>query len=107
MTTTSNIDPWELATWDAVETAERVRRKDVSAAEVVEAALARAHDARSLNAVVTLTAERARAAAAGAARGALFGVPTFVKDLAQVAGVRTAWGSAATGEFISTRSERF
>jgi amidase len=96
---------WQLASWDAVETAERIRRREVSAREVVEAALARAEATAELNALVTSTPERARAAASSAPHGPLFGVPTAVKDLAQVEGVRTAWGSAASGHFTSTRSD--
>ncbi len=101
----ASSEPWELAEWDAVETAARIRRGDVTAREVVEAALARADDAAALNALVTRTSERAREGAATAARGVFHGVPSAVKDLAQVAGVRTAWGSAASGEFVSARSD--
>lgn len=99
------MDRWELAAWDAVETAQRIRQGDVSAPEVVEAAIGRAEDAASLDAVVTMTADLARRTASGPTRGALFGVPFAVKDLAQVAGVRTAWGSAASGSFVSRRSD--
>lgn len=101
------MDAWELASWDAVETAERIARRDVSSLEVIEAALARARDAAPLNALVTECADRARVTAATAPLdGPLFGVPTAIKDLSQLAGVRTAWGSAAAGEFVSTRSDR-
>ncbi len=96
---------WELAEWDGVETAERVRRGDVSAREVVDAAIARAEDAATLNALVTATPEQARRVAERAPHGALFGVPFAVKDLAQVAGVRTAWGTAASGTYVSRRSD--
>jgi amidase len=105
MTTGSRIDPWELAAWDATETAGRVRRGEVSAREVVDAALARAGDVAELNALVTTTAERAQAASESAPKGPLFGVPFAIKDLAQVAGVRTAWGTAASGDFVSRRSD--
>lgn len=104
--TASGIDPWELATWDAVETAERVRRREVSAREVLEAAFRRADDMQSLNAIVTPTRDRARASAARSPHGALFGVPTAIKDLVHVEGVRTAFGSAAAGEFIATRTSK-
>ena len=105
MGTGTTRDRWELAAWDAVETADRIRRADVSAFEVVEAAIARAEDQKALNAIVTATSDRARATAKSAPRGALFGVPSAVKDLAQVAGVRTAWGTAASGNLISKRSD--
>lgn len=99
------VDAWELAEWEAVETAEHIRRGDVTAAEVVEAALARAEAVASLNAVVTATPEQARVTATGARQGTLHGVPTAIKDLAQVEGVRTAWGTAGSGDFISRRSD--
>ncbi|MFO0683714.1 MAG: amidase [Sandaracinus sp.] len=98
-------DPWELASWDATETAERIARRDVSAIEVVEAALARAEDARVLNAIVTPMAERARRLASGPARGPLFGVPTAVKDLAKVEGTRIAWGTAASGHVVARTTD--
>lgn len=96
---------WELAKWDAVETLEHVKRKEVSPAEVVQAAITRARDAAVLGAVVTPTFELALSAAAKRSQGALAGVPFFIKDLAQVAGVRTAWGSAAAGQYVSSRSD--
>lgn len=99
-----SLKPWDLAGWDAVETSERIARKDVTALEVVEAALGRVETLQKLNAVVTPTADRARAAAA-TATGPLAGVPTFIKDLAQIAGVRTGWGTAASGTFISKKTD--
>jgi amidase len=39
--------------------------------------------------------------------GPLAGVPTFVKDLSQLRGVATAWGSAGSGAFVSRRSDPF
>ncbi len=96
---------WELASLDAVETAARVKRGELSRVEVVEAAVLRAGKARHLNAVVTETFEKALREAPSRTSGPLAGVPTFTKDLAQVAGVRTAWGSAATGTFVSKKSD--
>lgn len=98
------MNAWELAAWDAVETAERIARKDVSAPEVLEAALARAADASALNAIVTPTPELARAAAPTAA-GPLAGVPTYTKDLVPVAGVRIAWGTNACGEYVPKKND--
>ena len=103
-------DPGTLATWDATETRERIRAKDVSAAEVVEAAIARAEAAGQLGAIVTPLFEEARSQVASAGRdGAerpLFGVPTFVKDLARVRGARIAWGSRASGEYVAKKTDR-
>ncbi len=95
------IDPWELAQWDAVETRSHLERKDVTTAEVVEAAIARARELQWLNAIVTPTFEQALAGA-GAAKGPFAGVPFFLKDLVRSKGVRTAWGTAATGDYIAT-----
>src|SRR5579859_5346481 len=104
----SNIGPAELAGWDAVETRDHIRAKDVSVQEVVEAAIARAEAAADLGAVVTPLYERARTAAASrAARdGEPFaGVPTFIKDLARVGGARITWGSRATGDHVARASD--
>lgn len=96
-------EAWALAPWDAVETVERLTRKEVSANEVLTAAVLRAQSATALNAIVTPTFERALAQQP--APGPLAGVPTFIKDLNQVAGVRTRWGSAATGSYISRAND--
>ncbi|MCZ7680130.1 MAG: amidase family protein [Sandaracinaceae bacterium] len=92
----------ELGQWDAVETVERLRRGDVSPREVIDAAIARAQSRSSLGAIVTESYDEARQVRPS---GALAGVPTFIKDLAQVRGVRTAWGSRGTGEHVSRRSD--
>ena len=84
-----------LAELDAVETASRIKSGELSALDAVEGAIERAAriDAR-LNAIVTRTFGRAREAAAQA-QGPLGGVPTFVKDLDNIAGVATRFGSRA------------
>ncbi|MFK8001306.1 MAG: amidase [Polyangiales bacterium] len=84
----------ELATWDGVETAERIRRGDVSASEVCEAAIARAEEATELGAIVTPMYERARESVRTLDKSApLAGVPTAIKDLFEVKGFATSWGS--------------
>ncbi|MER3420909.1 MAG: Asp-tRNA(Asn)/Glu-tRNA(Gln) amidotransferase GatCAB subunit A, partial [Chloroflexota bacterium] len=79
-----------------------LRRREVSAAELTEAALARIAERNSLiNAYITVTTEAARDAAqradaelrAGIDRGPLHGIPVGVKDLFDVAGVPTTAGS--------------
>ncbi|MEL7486933.1 MAG: amidase family protein, partial [Pseudomonadota bacterium] len=86
--------------FDAVETALRIRNGDVTALEAVDAAIARAEAAEpKINGVVTETFEAARAAAATAS-GPLGGVPTFIKDLADVAGVPTRAGSRAFASYV-------
>jgi len=97
-----------MESWDAVETVARIRQREVSAAEVLEATIRRAEAAAALNAIVTDTFERARArVASGALEGALAGLPTFVKDLSQVNGVRTGWGSAGAVDLVSKKSDPF
>ncbi len=90
--------------WDAVETAERIRRRDVSRREVIEAAIERAKAARHLGGIVTETFERARSRA-DRAEGPFAGVPTFIKDLAHVEGVPIGWGTQAVRGAVSTRSD--
>ncbi len=86
-----------LGDLDAVGVAESISRGDVSAREVAEAALARVERVDpALNAVVVLDAERALAAADRPRPGRLAGVPAFVKDNTDVAGLPTRQGSLAT-----------
>jgi len=82
---------------DAVGLAALVRRREVTAEEVLDAALAAVDAANpALNAVVTRFDDRARAAiAAGLPDGAFTGVPYLLKDLGLLyQGVVTSGGSA-------------
>jgi aspartyl-tRNA(Asn)/glutamyl-tRNA(Gln) amidotransferase subunit A len=92
----------ETVTWSAARTAEAVRRRELSAVEVVQAALARVERLEPrLNAFATLTPQLAlddarrvdAVLAAGGDPGPLAGVPVTVKDLIAVGGVRQAFGS--------------
>ena len=94
----------QLMSLSAVEQAAAVRTGDVSAGELVDAALERIETLNGdLNAVITLVDERARAEAAAVQAGderPLAGVPIVVKDLLQLTeGVRTTFGMRATGDF--------
>jgi Asp-tRNA(Asn)/Glu-tRNA(Gln) amidotransferase A subunit family amidase len=85
---------------DAVGLAELIAAREVSAAEVVEAALARLEAVNPrLNAVVLDMGEQALASVKdGAPAGPLGGVPYLIKDLgAPVAGTGTTAGSALFG----------
>lgn len=83
--------------------------------DALDAVLER-HDAvnPSLNAVVTLAVEQARAAAEastqrwrnGTPASGLDGVPMTVKDNLFVAGMRATWGSRAFSDFVPDHDER-
>src|SRR5947207_11029362 len=92
----------DLCFLTAVELADRIRGRDVSVTEVVRAHLAQIERVNpKVNAIVTLTAERAladakqkdAALARGDARGSLFGLPVAHKDLVPTKGIRTTFGS--------------
>jgi amidase len=92
----------ELCDLSAIELVARIRRRDVSAREVMIAHLERIERVNpTVNAIVTLVAERALADAAraderavrGAALGVLHGLPVAHKDLVDTAGIRTTSGS--------------
>lgn len=88
----------DLAELDAVETASRIKSGDLGAVEAVEAAIDRAERVdKKLNAIVTKTFSQAREAAraSGSSAGVMAGVPTFIKDLYDVTGVPTGFGSRA------------
>ncbi|HKP59443.1 MAG TPA: amidase [Polyangiales bacterium] len=91
------ISESEYLRFDAVGLAELVRRGEVSASELLEAAIARADSQNpSLNAIVIPMHELARARARTRLEGPLAGVPFLVKDLYQdCAGVLATSGCAA------------
>jgi aspartyl-tRNA(Asn)/glutamyl-tRNA(Gln) amidotransferase subunit A len=79
--------------------ASAVTRGEVTAAQVIEATLARIADRdRVLNAFTAVTAERARARAAAQPKGPLAGVPFAVKNLIDIAGLPTVAGSRINRE---------
>jgi amidase len=102
----------ELCDLSARELALRIRRRQVSAREVMLAHLARIERVNPrVNAIVTLVAERALAAAdaadtalaRGDAPGVLHGLPVAHKDLLDTAGVRTTRGSRFYTDNVPTR----
>ncbi len=93
----------DLADLDAVATAQAIRNGDVTASEVVAAAIDRAEKADAvINAIVTPYYDSARERAAAGGEGPWFGVPTFIKDLTDVIGQRTGYGSRAFANFIAS-----
>lgn len=102
----------ELCAMSAVDLAGRLARKQVSAREVMSAHLAFIERVNpKVNAIVTLVADQAMAAAAKAddavARsgptGVLHGLPVAHKDLVDTAGIRTTRGSRFYKDHVPTR----
>ena len=99
----------DLCFTSAVELARRLRARELSARELLDAYLDRIHRVNPvLNAIVTLAEERAAAQAAAAdealARGGpvgpLHGLPIAVKDLVDTAGIRTTYGSPLFADHV-------
>ncbi len=84
-----------LGDHDAVGLAEELRAGRVSIPELVEAAIARTEAVASLNAVAYADFDRARERAVSPQGGFFSGVPTFVKDNVDVAGMPTRHGTDA------------
>jgi len=88
--------PDVLADYDAVALADLVRRREVSPAELAEAAVARVEQVNdTLHAVEVADYERALGGAGRPREGLLVGVPTFVKDNTNLRGLPTGYGSQA------------
>jgi len=99
----------EICFLTAIELARRIRAKELSATEVMEAHLAQIERVNpKVNAIVTFlpeqALEQARAAdealAHGEDVGPLYGLPVAHKDLTPTKGVRTTFGSLAFRDFI-------
>ena len=101
----------ELCNLTAVDLAAQIRRKQVSARDVMAAHMARIERVNpKINAIVTLVADRAMAGAKkadewqarGGALGPLHGLPVAHKDLVSTAGIRTTYGSPMYKDFVPT-----
>ncbi|MDQ0467248.1 amidase [Labrys wisconsinensis] len=106
-------DATKLCFLPATELAARIRRRDLSPVEVVEAYVSRIELRNPvINAYTLVLADEARAAAraaeaavaAGGPLGPLHGVPVAIKDLDDVAGVPTSMGSLAVQGRVPRRS---
>jgi amidase len=104
----------ELCFTPATELAAMVRRREVSARELLDAHLDRIAKVNpSINAIVTLDPEGARAEAEAADRrlaageevGPLHGLPTAHKDTHVTGGMRTTWGSPVYADFVPEDDE--
>jgi len=102
----------DLCGSDAVTLAGLLRRREVSAREVVAAHIKRIEEADPVvNAIVTRTFDQALAKAAaaddalarGEPAGLLHGLPVAHKDLVEVSGVRTTFGSPLFSEHVPDR----
>ncbi|MFH1241775.1 MAG: amidase [Pseudomonadota bacterium] len=93
----------ELTLLDAMAQAEMIRKREIQAIELVEAAVERIERLNPiLNAVVTPMYDQAREAATGKLpEGRFAGVPFLIKDLlAYYKGVRMTLGSRLTKDFV-------
>jgi Asp-tRNA(Asn)/Glu-tRNA(Gln) amidotransferase A subunit family amidase len=106
-------DDTKLCFLPATELAARIRRRDISPVEVVDAYLRRIEQRNPvINAYTLVLVDEARSAARAAERavagggplGPLHGVPVAIKDLDDVAGVPTSMGSLAVHNRVPKRS---
>jgi amidase len=93
----------------ARELARLAREKETSPVEILDVHLAAIERANpEVNAIATVAAEQARAAARAAeasvmrgdALGPLHGVPVGIKDITATAGIRTTWGSTLFADHV-------
>ena len=108
---TGEAAPWRF---DATELARRFAKGETSPVEFFELCLARIDRLNPrLNAIVTLDADGARAAArasearwrSGCPLGSLDGVPLSVKDNIPIRGMRATWGSRLFADNVPTIDE--
>lgn len=101
----------DLHRLSANQAVEMLRRRQVSPLELIEIAAARiAAVEPAVNAVPTLCLDRARAHArkiidGKAPAGLLAGLPILIKDMNDVAGVRTTYGSPIYADHVPPRSD--
>jgi amidase len=106
----------ELWKMTAVEAVARLQKKEISPLDLVEASAKRMAEVEPVvNAMPTLCLDRARdhakkimaggaACEASGEAGWLGGLPVSIKDLSDVAGVRTTYGSPIFADHVPTRS---
>ena len=106
----------ELWRMSAVEAVTRLKKREISPLELVEAAARRITEVEpAVNALPTLCLDRARdhakrilqggaATKAAGEAGWLAGLPVSIKDLTDVAGVRTTYGSPLFADHVPAKS---
>lgn len=100
----------DLIKLTAVEVVELLSRRTISPRELIDAAIARIEETDSkVNALPTRCVERALEQAkkleANPQKGLLHGLPIAIKDLNDVAGVRTTYGSPIFAHHVPERSD--
>jgi len=104
----------DLVKMSATEAVERLKTSEVSPLDLIDAALERIQEIDgTLNALPTLCIERAREHAKSLTdhppteipRGFLYGLPVAIKDLIEVAGVRSTFGSPIYADNIPDQSD--
>ena len=108
-----NNDLWKLT---AVEAVALLKKREISPLDLVEASARRIAEVEpAVNALPTLCLDRARdharrimqggaASEAAAEPGWLAGLPVSIKDLTDVAGVRTTYGSLLFADHVPAKS---
>lgn len=103
------LAPAGLNKLTALDLVQKIRNREVSPVQIVDAHLEAIHRLNGhLNAIVTLAADQARAAAKAAEAavmqrcplGPLHGLPVVIKDVTQTAEIRTTFGSPLYRDFI-------
>ena len=102
----------ELCAYEAHEVVAMLKRGEISPRDCIDAALARIETVEpAINAIPTICADRAYAAAEALdsteadAAGWLAGLPLGIKDLNDVAGVRTTYGNRALADYVPDTSD--
>ncbi|WP_395644499.1 amidase [Terricaulis sp.] len=93
---------------DATGIAQRIARGEITAAQALEAAIARAEAVNpQLNFMATPAYDYGRARAAQQLAGPFAGVPTLIKDLMNVTGLPTKYGSRAFAQNVADAQPAF
>jgi amidase len=91
-----------LGDLDALGAAERIRAKEITAQEALEAAIARVERVNpQLNFMASAAYDQARTHAAAPLSGPFAGAPTLIKDLLAWAGQPTKYGCRAMANFVT------